>query len=123
MTNKDFNSFEWLINTKDQSSEERMETKVINHSFEPAARKRRRVAENPASHHHLTAISKSSKKGPLGVACPTSVFNEHHLPILNSLPESEQDNASSSNASVQKPRSHANARERDRTHRCVAQQF
>ena len=100
-----------------------METKVINQSFEPAARKRRRVAENPAT-HHLTAISKSSaKKGPLGVACSTSVFNEHHLPILNPLPESEQENASSNNASVQKPRSHANARERDRTHRCVVQQF
>ncbi len=70
--------------------------------------KRRRSTKSPASSEE-PASKKSTRKDLTSNA--NSVFNE--FLILNSSPPGTDDG--------QKPRSHANARERDRTHRCVMQ--
>lgn len=68
--------------------------------------KRRRTAKsNATTVNNNLVVNKSSSDGSV-----SSVFNE--LLILNSSTSPMEDGS-------QKPRSHANARERDRTHRCV----
>lgn len=72
--------------------------------------KRRRSAKSHATNDD-SATKKTNRKDPTYSA--NSVFNE--LLILNSSSPGAEDG--------QKPRSHANARERDRTHRCVMMHF
>lgn len=118
---------------------QKMETEVMSRNFEPAAKKRRRASKSSYSHmghHHVTtttncspvsmplpspSTSTSMKRDPPGVGCSaTSVFNEHHRHILNPSLPIDPDSSGRSNVigmNGQKlPRSHANARERDRTH-------
>lgn len=68
--------------------------------------KRRRSAKNHAINNDIS-MKKSTKKDLTSTA--NNVFNE--FLIMNSSSPGTEDG--------QKPRSHANARERDRTHRCV----
>ena len=75
--------------------------------------KKRRSAKSHASSEDPTAAFKKSTRKDLTASNAGSVFNE--FLVLNSSPSGTDDS--------QKPRSHANARERDRTHRCVMLPF
>ena len=85
-----------------------METEIMNRSSfdmgSTKSNKRRRTAKSVGATVNNNLLVNQSSPGSV-----SSVFNE--MLIMNSSTSPSMDG--------QKPRSHANARERDRTHRCV----
>lgn len=87
-----------------------MEMDIMNRSNYGDAALHKNKRRRSAKSHEINdnpPIKKSSRKD--STCSANSVFNE--FLILNSSSPGTEDG--------QKPRSHANARERDRTHRCV----
>lgn len=99
----------WLIKTFKYLKKSRMETKIINqHSFhEPLGlkNKKRRTQKSQGNGEIGLLAAKIAKTSE--APCSSNILND--LFFLNSPAVGAEDD--------QKPRSHANARERDRTHR------